>query len=70
MFERLIERGRAVAERAAERRRERLAETMAEEAPRGVCVRVEGEAVALAGRRLLRRYVLDPAMRRLVERRR
>lgn len=63
MFERLIERCGALAERAARRRRAELAERIGGEAPADVRVEPEEEGVALTGRGLLRRLALDPALR-------
>jgi hypothetical protein len=68
MLEKLMLRAAALAGRAAARRRALLAEALASQAPRGVKVDVEGEAAVLSGRKLLRRYALDPALRRLMDR--
>ena len=70
MFERLMAQGAALAERAARRRRSELAAALSEEAPAGVRVEEEGEAVALSGRNLIRRQALEPALRWLLAGRR
>ena len=63
MFERLEARAARAAEARAAARRERIAARMAEQAPRDVSVAVEGDRVAVAGRGLMRRMLLDPALR-------
>jgi hypothetical protein len=70
MLEKLMLRAAAIAERAAERRRTRLARELQDEAPGGVGVEIEEESVVLSGRRLVRRYASDPALRALLEPRR
>jgi hypothetical protein len=70
MFERLIVRGGALAEEAARRRREALAQALRDEAPEGVRVSVEAGRVALSGRRLARRFALEPELRFLLAGRR
>lgn len=63
MFERLMLHGAALAGKAARRRRSEIAEALRAEAPAGVGVTEEEEAVALSGRGLARRFALDPALR-------
>ncbi|WP_242119696.1 hypothetical protein [Sphingomonas lacusdianchii] len=52
--------GQAVAERRAEMVRARVA-AVAEDVP-GVAVAVEGDAVVLSGRSLMRRTIVDPRL--------
>ena len=66
MFERLMLHGAALAGKAARRRRRALAEALEADAPAGVRVDEEEEAVALSGRGLVRRFALEPALRWLV----
>jgi hypothetical protein len=66
MFERLMLRGAAFADKVARRRRGDLAEALAEEVPAGVSVEEEGEAVVLSGFRLGQRFALEPALRWLM----
>lgn len=63
MLERLMLHGAALAQRAARARRAALAEALREEAPEGVRVSEEGEAVTLSGPGLERRLALDPELR-------
>ncbi len=63
MFERLMLHGAALARRAAQGRRSSLAADLREEAPEGVSVSEEEEAVALSGRGLERRFALEPELR-------
>lgn len=69
MFERLMLHGAALARKAAARRVEALAAELREEAPEGVRVSEEEEAVVLSGRGLERRFALDAELRRLPLRR-
>ena len=66
MFGRLTARGAQLAARRAAARRERLAGRIGGLAPNGVRVSEEGERVVLAGRGLIRRFVLDARLRWLV----
>ena len=66
MFGRLRARGSQLAARRAAARRERLAGRIGELAPSGVRVSEEGERVVLAGRGLIRRFMLDARLRWLV----
>jgi hypothetical protein len=70
MFERLAAYGAALAEKAVRRRLADLAEALRDEAPAGVRVEEEDEAIVLAGRGLARRLALDPALRWLLAGRR
>lgn len=70
MFERLMLHGAALAAKAARRRRSELAEALREEAPAGVEVSEEDEAVALSGPGLGRRSALEPGLRWLAAGRR
>jgi hypothetical protein len=70
MFEGLMMRAAALAEKAARRRRDELAEELRDEAPAGVRVEAEAEGVALSGRGIARRFALEPALRWLVAGRR
>jgi hypothetical protein len=63
MFDKLAERGAALAARAAERRREDLAEGLRNAAPRGVTISEAPEGVLLSGRALRLRFALEPALR-------
>lgn len=63
MFERLTARGAALAQETARRRRGELAEALREDAPAGLRVDEEDEAVVLSGRGLGRRFALEPALR-------
>lgn len=63
MFERLMLHGAALARKAAIERRSSLAEALRDEAPEGVRVSEEEEAVTLEGRGLERRFALDPELR-------
>jgi hypothetical protein len=66
MFERLMLHGAALAAKAARRRQGELAGALAEEAPAGVEVSEEDEAVVLSGPGLGRRFALEPRLRWLV----
>jgi hypothetical protein len=70
MFERLMLHGAALAEKAARRRQSELVEALREEAPAGVEVGVEDEAVVLSGHGLGRRFALEPGLRWLLAGRR
>ncbi len=70
MLERLMLHGAALAQRAARARLASLAEALRDEAPKGVRVSEEEEAVALSGRGLGRRFALDPELRWLLSGRR
>jgi hypothetical protein len=62
MMRRLLERGQAVAARAKGRAIERVAEQFRDEL-RGVSVEIGSGGVVLRGRRLLARWLRDPALR-------
>jgi len=66
MFARLLERGRERGQARGAARRMELAERLAAEAPAGVEVRSEGEAVVLRGRGLVRRFATESELRWLV----
>ncbi|HEU0097479.1 MAG TPA: hypothetical protein VFQ67_01770 [Allosphingosinicella sp.] len=70
MFEKLMLHGAAMARKAARARRAGLAEAIRGEAPEGVRVSEEEEAVALEGRGLVRRFELEPELRWLIAGRR
>jgi hypothetical protein len=70
MFERLMLHGAALARRAADARRSALAAELREEAPEGVRVAEEMEAVTLEGRALGRRFAIEPGLRWLLAGRR
>lgn len=70
MLERLMLHGAALARKSARARLGSLAEELSEDAPEGVRVSEEEEAVALSGRGLRRRFALDPELRWLAARRR
>jgi hypothetical protein len=70
MFERLMLHGAALARRAADERRSALATELREEAPEGVRVSEEMEAVTLEGRALGRRFATEPRLRWLLAGRR
>ena len=63
MFERLLERGRELAERSAERRVHAIVERANAELPRGISAAAQREGVVLLGRALSRRFALEPALR-------
>ncbi|HEX8668176.1 MAG TPA: hypothetical protein VF727_07370 [Allosphingosinicella sp.] len=66
-FERLLARGRELADRRAERSAETIAGALAEAAPRGIAVERVAEGVVLSGRRLRRRFALEAGVRWLME---
>jgi hypothetical protein len=66
MFDALMRRGTGLVERRAVARRGELAARIGEAAPDGVAVAVEGEAVVMSGRGLVRRFMVEPALRWLV----
>jgi sugar lactone lactonase YvrE len=66
MFDRLTARGARMAAGRAAARRRRLAARIEDLAPDGVQVSEDGERVVLAGRGVIRRFVLDPRLRWLV----
>jgi hypothetical protein len=68
MFERMTERAHRVAQARAERRRRGIAERLRDDLPAGIAVEGRGESVALSGRGLRRRFILDPALRGLLGR--
>jgi hypothetical protein len=70
MFERLMLHGAALARKAAEQRRSKLAAELRGEAPEGVRVGEDGEAVTLEGRGLGRRFALESELRWLLSGRR
>lgn len=70
MFELLMIHGAALADKMARRRRRALAEALEADAPAGVSVSEEAEAVVLSGRGLGRRFALEPALRWLMAGRR
>jgi len=63
MFERLMLRAAALADNKARERTAELAEALRDEAPAGVRVSAEDEAVLLCGRNLGRRFALEPQLR-------
>jgi len=70
MFERLMLHGAALARKAAGARRTEIAEALRDEAPEGIRVSEEEEAVALEGRGLTGRFALEPELRWLLSGRR
>ena len=66
MFERLMLHGAALAEKLARRRRGELAAALDADAPDGVRVSEEEEAIVISGRALGLRVALEPALRWLV----
>ncbi|MFN3351857.1 hypothetical protein [Pseudorhodoplanes sp.] len=66
MFEKLAARAAEIAARRAAIRRGRVAAKLKELAPQGVQVVEEGHGIVLVGRRLGRRFALDPHLRWLV----
>ncbi|MEA3061856.1 MAG: hypothetical protein QOJ94_1637 [Sphingomonadales bacterium] len=68
MLEALETRAAALAERRARRVRAALADALREDLPSGVRVEERPDGVALVGRGLLRRWLVDPALRWMVER--
>jgi hypothetical protein len=68
MLEALERRAAALAERRVRRAASALAAALKEAAPPGVRVEERPDGVALAGRGLLRRRPIDPALRWMVER--
>ena len=63
MFEALLERGRAAAERRARARSDALAQAMRAEAPRGVRIERSADGVAIFGRGIVRRFATEPGLR-------
>jgi predicted transcriptional regulator len=63
MFEDLTARVGALAETQRRRLRTRVAEALRAEVPRGVGVEEVEAGVALTGRGLIRRSIVDPALR-------
>ena len=63
MLERLMLHGAALARKAALARLGSLAGALRDEAPEGVRVSEEEEALALSGRGLRRRFALEPELR-------
>ena len=68
MLDRLMKRGGAAAERAAETRRARLAGDLRALLPEGVRAETIEQGVALSGRGLKRRFAVDAELRALAER--
>jgi len=68
MFERLTDRARSAAFRAAGMRRREIAARLAAELLPGASSQVEGEAVVISGQGLKRRYVLEPEVRAMLAR--
>jgi hypothetical protein len=68
MLESLERRARGLAERQARRIGSDLAAALRESAPRGMRIEPRPDGVALAGRGLIRRRLIEPALRRMVER--
>lgn len=66
MFEQLEARVRIRAEQRARDAAERLRDHMADELPRGVRAETGEGGVLISGRGLVRRWLLDPALRWLV----
>lgn len=69
MFDALIQRAAAAAKARAGVQRRRIAEHMWSELPHGVKVTEDADAVAVSGRALQARLVLDPGFRRWLEER-
>jgi hypothetical protein len=67
MFERLTARAAQLAEGRARARARQIAGEAEAVLPRGVRVGVEEGVVRLTGRRLRRRFLVDPALRWLTE---
>lgn len=63
MFERAMERARALAEQRAERRIEEIAARVQAELPSGISAAAEPGGVVLSGPRLRRRFALEGALR-------
>jgi len=63
MFEHLLERGRAIAERRARARRTGLADELRGALPPGVTAAPDADGAVLSGRGLTRRFATDPALR-------
>lgn len=63
MFERLVDRVAERAETHAGERTAALADRLADELPPGIGVEKTDGGVRLVGRRLRRRFVLEPALR-------
>lgn len=68
MFERMRARAMRAAEAKARARAAELGERMKAELPRGITIVVENGGIRLSGRRLARRFALDPALRWLTAR--
>jgi hypothetical protein len=63
MLERVLDRGRAIAERAAGVQRKAAADRLRDQDVPGVQVSEEGETILLSGRALRLRFALEPALR-------
>jgi hypothetical protein len=68
MLEALEMRAAALAERRARQSVSALAAALREEAPGGVRVEEKADGVVLIGRGPMRRWLIDPALRRIAER--
>ena len=66
MFEALTARAARIAEARAETRRRVLAEAARSALPAGVRIEESERELVLSGRRLVRRFALDPALRWLL----
>jgi hypothetical protein len=68
MLEGIEARAEALAARRVERSRSALAAALKEDAPLGVRIEERPDGVALVGRGLTRRRLIDPALRWVLER--
>ena len=66
MLERLEARARRYAEAGARARSAQLAERMREALPPGITVEAGEDGVAIAGRGLARRWLIEPALRWMI----
>ena len=63
MFESLIQRAERLARRRAGERADALAQRLSAELPRGIAAERDPAGVRLSGRRIARRFALDPKLR-------
>lgn len=66
MFERLVERAGQAAERQVSARVRRIKSELESELPPGIGCEAGDEGVVIFGRGLLRRYLVDPALRSMI----
>ena len=68
MFENLLKQGLRIAEAKARRKADEIAGRLRDELPKDVSVEPKGDAVALSGKALIARLVLEAGLRFLLAR--